>query len=191
MNLREGMRRLGLVLGALGFCAGCFGSYLYVEPLLRQRAEAKQKVIKWDEHGTPIMSRYIVQAPDGKTVSLEGPAGASQQQVIAQVQKLYAGQRKSDLSKLSDAQLDALKKQLEREEIPASKYGGIPVEAAKEAKEGLSPWLHYDDSALQAAPSIWRYLPALAFPFLGFLMPWGALKALTWIGTGFVSSSTK
>ena len=35
------------------------------------------------------MAQYIVQAPDGKEITLEGPAGASQADVIAQAQKLY------------------------------------------------------------------------------------------------------
>jgi hypothetical protein len=33
--------------------------------------------------------QYTVKAPDGKTITLEGPAGASQAQIIAQAQKLY------------------------------------------------------------------------------------------------------
>ena len=35
------------------------------------------------------MAQYIVQAPDGQTITLEGPEGASQADVIAQAQKLY------------------------------------------------------------------------------------------------------
>jgi len=35
------------------------------------------------------MAKYMVQAPDGQTITLEGPEGASQADVIAQAQKLY------------------------------------------------------------------------------------------------------
>jgi len=35
------------------------------------------------------MAQYTVQAPDGQTITLEGPIGASQAEVIAQAQKLY------------------------------------------------------------------------------------------------------
>ena len=38
------------------------------------------------------MAQYTVQAPDGKTITLEGPAGASQADVIAQAQQLYKPQ---------------------------------------------------------------------------------------------------
>lgn len=36
------------------------------------------------------MAQYTVQAPDGKTLTLAGPDGASQADIIAQAQKLYA-----------------------------------------------------------------------------------------------------
>lgn len=35
------------------------------------------------------MAQYTVQSPDGKTITLEGPEGASHEDVIAQAQKLY------------------------------------------------------------------------------------------------------
>lgn len=35
------------------------------------------------------MAQYKVQAPDGQVITLEGPEGASQEEVIAQAQKLY------------------------------------------------------------------------------------------------------
>jgi hypothetical protein len=38
------------------------------------------------------MKQYTVQAPDGKTITLEGPEGASNEEVIAQAQKLYQPQ---------------------------------------------------------------------------------------------------
>jgi hypothetical protein len=37
-------------------------------------------------------------------------------------------------------------------------------------------------------PASWSYLLAPAFTILGFLLPWGAIKMLTWIGMGFFQS---
>ena len=36
------------------------------------------------------MATYQVKAPDGKTITLQGPAGASQEDIIAQAQALSA-----------------------------------------------------------------------------------------------------
>ena len=41
------------------------------------------------------MAEYIVTAPDGKEITLEGPAGASQADIIAQAQKLYKPQART------------------------------------------------------------------------------------------------
>jgi hypothetical protein len=43
------------------------------------------------------MAQYIVVAPDGKEITLEGPAGASQADVIAQAQKLYNPKDKGNI----------------------------------------------------------------------------------------------
>lgn len=47
------------------------------------------------------MATYTVQAPDGKTITLQGPDGASQSDVITQAQRLYTPQEKPSLA--SDA----------------------------------------------------------------------------------------
>ncbi len=38
------------------------------------------------------MAEYTVKAPDGKTITLQGPDGASQEDIIAQAQALYKPQ---------------------------------------------------------------------------------------------------
>jgi hypothetical protein len=43
------------------------------------------------------MAQYTVQAPDGQTITLEGPEGATQEEVIAQAQKLYTPKQVSDV----------------------------------------------------------------------------------------------
>jgi hypothetical protein len=36
------------------------------------------------------------------------------------------------------------------------------------------------------APSAWLYLLIALFPVLGFLIPWGVVRSVGWVGAGFV-----
>lgn len=48
------------------------------------------------------MAQYTVQAPDGQTITLEGPDGASQADVIAQAQRLYQPKASAEAMPMSD-----------------------------------------------------------------------------------------
>jgi hypothetical protein len=39
-----------------------------------------------------------------------------------------------------------------------------------------------------AAPSSWLYLFIVLLPLLGFIVPWVAIRAIGWVGAGFVAS---
>jgi hypothetical protein len=39
------------------------------------------------------------------------------------------------------------------------------------------------------APSAWLYPLFALFPFLGFFIPWGAIRAIGWVGAGFSQPS--
>ena len=142
------MRRVGLLLGLIGFGVGCLLAYDHVNPLLRQAAEAR-------EH-----QALIDRVPPGYTLE----------------------QKPVDLTTLSDEQLEAYRDLV-------AKGSRMPREWDEQGNliTGAPP----DTPAAPLPVSLWRYLPALAFPLLGFFLPWGAIKALTWIGTGFVTSSAK
>ena len=148
MNLREGMRRVGMVLGLIGFCVGSFVAYDYITPLLRQATEAREYQAQLRVQGT------------------ESP-------------KRGTGKYKADLSKYGTVTTAG-----PAHEGPARQQRDSAGDAAQKSSADLYP-------TFSKIPSFWQYLPALAFPLLGFLMPWGAIKALTWIGTGFVTSSAK
>lgn len=42
-----------------------------------------------------------------------------------------------------------------------------------------------------AAPAAWEYLLVVLFPILGFLIPWGAVRAIAWVGAGFNSMENR
>jgi hypothetical protein len=37
-------------------------------------------------------------------------------------------------------------------------------------------------------PSAWAYLSIILFPILGFFIPWGVIRAIGWMGAGFVTN---
>jgi hypothetical protein len=39
------------------------------------------------------------------------------------------------------------------------------------------------------APSRWLYLLAAICPVLGFALPWGLIRAVGWVGAGFLATS--
>ena len=53
------------------------------------------------------MAEYKVQAPDGSVIRLEGPAGASQEEVLAQAKRLYAQRVKPDFTAPTTETYDA------------------------------------------------------------------------------------
>ncbi len=40
------------------------------------------------------------------------------------------------------------------------------------------------------APGVWSYLLIAILPILGFFIPWGAVRAIGWVGAGFVAGPT-
>jgi hypothetical protein len=103
------------------------------------------------------MAEYIVTAPDGKEITLEGPAGASHADVIAQAQKLYKPQAGQTTTLQPDVPLVAsqMPKQVPIEEpktsmmdklkalyeVPATIGSGMvaqPIGAAYAAYKGIT-----------------------------------------------------
>ena len=195
MNLREGMRRVGMVLGLIGFCVGSFVAYDYVNKLLGQAAAAREYQAQ-----SELKAKYEVKRPDGKIITVEGPRGASEEEVIAQAQKLFnvfgdpiiENEPKPQVPK--GYRLDDNREPISSAWRPVDEWDQYRTKPQPGAKTPKPP-VYLDDEGnpvgAAKAPSFWQYLQALAFPLFGFLMPWGTLKTLTWIGIGFYISPTQ
>ncbi len=148
MNLREGTRRLALLLGVVGAILGGFASYAVLQPVMRQRADhqrfeqlANSDVVKQERKGlqTPIDLSAGLEFPFSSTVNRGG--------------------------------------------IMTINWGHNYEVESIEAMDGQTLYP-------TPAPSAWLYLLIALFPILGFFIPWGAIRAIGWVGAGFVKPVT-
>jgi len=220
MNLREGMRRVGMVLGLIGFCVGCFGAYDYVNPLLRQTAAAREYQT---QHELPPGAK-VVRIPETQPKSAEPAEPAEQvpdfdsyvpkKQQPSTLPPDFFDRRKPSVPKTlppdffdnagsGDNPAKRLMDSVDAKKPKTNPWDNDPIVTSNpwdndpivtrqwDEQENLITGAPQDTPAAPPPVALWQYLPALAFPLLGFFLPWGAIKALTWIGTGFVTSSAK
>lgn len=225
MNLREGTRRLALLLGALGIIAGGFASYVELQTVLPQRAAhdhfeqlANSEVVKQErmtlqgapafipDPSTKIAKGVVPVKPDsgGFTIEDAPPAvrpGTAHPELEGTAPETLPG----DFFDKQDA--GAKKAPPAKDVVPVKPGSGDdpfaaiaqPV-ASEVRKDGIETinWSHdYGVASIETedghtlyptpAPSAWLYLLIALFPILGFFIPWGAIRAIVWVGEGFVN----
>jgi hypothetical protein len=174
MNVREGMRRLGLVAGFLGASAGAVVAYIQLQPLLARRAQYRtfQTLVS-----SPVVQKKIESLNDpfdefgGYMVSAEINQGG--------IKTIYFRPHRIP-------SFEEFKKQFK-------KQGGTPTAKASFSAADVSE-IETDDSKTvdRTEPvALWSYLFIPVFPVLGFFLPWGAIKTFMWIGLGFSTSGKR
>jgi hypothetical protein len=161
MNLKEGTRRLALLLGAVGAILGGFIAYFQFQDTVRHRAE----YLRWTQLANSDTVRQAILAakasdaqatgdqntvpiPEGAQVGVPGVAATAPW--ATECQNLICWNRD---------------------------YAVVSIVT----KDGLT---HYPVQA----PGVWSYAAVVALPLLGFFIPWGAVRASGWVGAGFVAS---
>jgi hypothetical protein len=216
MNVREGMRRLGLVVGVLGGMAGTFAAYSQSQPLLAQRAKynAFQTLVS-----SPTMKKEIEILRTRIRDILKGlPPGLTPVPAPSDVIPANAGGDwfQQNAPKENPSQRDS--KEGDDGDLVEALYGS--THGWKINRRGVRAiyfWGSTDEGKMVSRlagtitaadiaeietddgqivystypPSLWSYLFLLTFPVLGFLVPWGTVKTLTWIGVGFSAGETR
>lgn len=147
MNLREGTRRLALLLGALGAILGGVVSYAQLQSLMRQRADHRQ-FEQLANSDVIQQERKIV----GGWVAVDPQTGEQ----IQWEQKVDKGGIKA-IHWTKDNEIESIDTQDGRTLYPTP------------------------------APGLWSYVTIAVLPLLGFFIPWGAVRAIGWVGAGFVA----
>jgi hypothetical protein len=151
MNLREGTRRLALLLGAVGAIVGGFASYSELQTIREQLA-----------------SHYRFE----------------------QLAVSPAAQHALNSLKLTCAQ-DASDKQCGDEKyVPMSEVNSGGITTIYWSRDYQVQWIKTDDGqnlfSTTPTPAAWEYLLGALLPVFGFLIPWGAVRAIGWVGAGFI-----
>jgi len=145
VNLREGTRRLALLMGVAGAIVGGFASYLELQTTLDQK--------RFHDRFEELAASGVVQQEERNC--LNSPAGSER----LDVKMPPNGSGIKTISLRDDC-----------------KVGTIET-GSEFLFEDLTPNL------------VSTCLLASTFPILGFLVPWGLVRVIGWVGAGFVQSS--
>jgi hypothetical protein len=225
MNVREGSRRLALLLGAVGAILGGIASYLELQSLLEQRERhnrfeqfANSDVVRQEQKSWPLTLLYATDK------ALDAFRKLPKNQQLDVIDHLTQKEKDDLVAKLDCKPIqsgDSVTAETRKELVTDPKYPGWEVVPGP-AKDGSNPcsagasdppdsainrngietirWskalevdLLYmtDGQVLYAvpAPNLWLYLLVAVLPLIGFVLPWGLVRAVGWVGAGFFTNS--
>jgi hypothetical protein len=160
MNLREGTRRLALLLGAVGAIVGGFASYSELQSIKEQRASH----IKFEQLASSPVSRQARE-------SLENACADGH------TDKQCGDEKYAPMTEVKSGEIKTIYWS-KKDSVGKINYQVSLIQT--EDGQNLFP---------TSAPSAWNNLLIALFPILGFFIPWGAVCAIGWVGAGFIQSS--
>ncbi|MGD0737601.1 MAG: hypothetical protein ABR976_20915 [Terracidiphilus sp.] len=159
--------------------------------------DGKERWVRESERDAAVRSGGVPDAPDF----------SDQQKLLATAWRSFGQERRDELlARMNSEQKSRLQTLIDRQvqqgqgweiEDPDGKVVASVVD-----KDGITT-IHWtrdfgvesvetqDGQTLYStpAPSAWTYLLVVLFPMLGFFIPWGAIRAIGWVGAGFTASS--
>ncbi len=210
MNVREGMRRLALLVGVLGAAFGCFGSYVVSRDALaaRERNRAFELLATSDvvqqerkslqEEHESWFRPWVDGWEDYQRVP------TPPRDIVAAWKSFSPEHREELLAKMTPEQKHKLRTVIEDQTQQGEQdpYAGIAMPSSKVNKEGIRTifWkkdygvysIETEDGATlyeTPAPTRWPFFLAAILPVLGFVIPWASVRGLAWVGVGFFENS--
>jgi hypothetical protein len=150
MNLSEGFRRIGIVLGIAGTLGGSAACYIFLNDAFQLRSRYKTfstldrtpEVQNTISNSADPWERY-----DATEFTTEHPSKNGIRRIFYQ-------------------------DSADRRHLEVSRFEMVNGDIVYRAE----------------APPVYTYVLPLAFPVIGFLIPWGLIKALVWVGSGFTKA---
>ena len=195
MNFREGMRRVGILLGVAGGIVGGLIAF----PQGRELAHDRSTHLRFES----LMALPTIRTIAKDAIEYQTGLPYIIDSVSPQPGRVTPGFL--DYSTLADlAKTIAAKRQLK------PPPGSVLVQQPKAKPENIVVRVNLDeikevyvDSAgmiteidlttgelvprIEPSPPLLAYFLLLLYPILGFLLPWACIRVLTWVGTGFVA----
>jgi len=207
MNLREGTRRLALLLGVVGALGGSFVAYLEWQDIQSQRTR-HDKFEQLANSDVVKEQRKTLQSPDPYASIAKPLAQSGNNDPFASIAKpipQHGRAKLSDITPPAKVYLDDNGNPIATTSSStapstADSYAEFQTPLSSEVNKGgirTITWAAQsevysiettDGQTLYptAAPSAWLYLLIALLPLLGFLIPWGAIRSIGWVMTGFV-----
>jgi hypothetical protein len=202
MNLREGTRRLALLLGVVGAILGGFASYAELQSVLEQRArhnrfeqlaaldvvqqerkELQAEPNDWQKVPDDKWAKYAVKSDDTPQIDAKtGERVANPQTAEHGPWEKYPEKSTAHKYYITDEDGTVLTSQVWVGEVKTINWTMGKAYAVKSIETVDGQTLYPTP-----APSAWMYLLVALFPILGFFIPWGAIRAIGWVGAGFVA----
>jgi hypothetical protein len=186
MNAKEGMRRLGIFLGV---CGGILGGFLGY-------SNAKAT---WDSHiavrkfeslmATPTMRKVAKAARDYQHDNPQGKTNGDRGDWFERNKPDALDEKHGESGEVRADPWEEAAKEYERDLrgiVVAVNLAGIKQVTVN--KTGLISSIELPTGAVIQRvdpPALRAYLIPLLYPVLGFLLPWGGIRVITWVGSGF------
>jgi len=228
VNLREGTRRLALLLGVVGALAGGFASNVYLQTTLEQRTRHNRFEQLATANVVQRQRKFLQKSPD----FIPGP--------YPMIAKQFGQKFKSQFPEYKDIDDEAIAKKVvtkypqyrdlvvpwdqpwEKPQEQTSKtltfeqavqnatpkamdtssmeawQAGEPFKVGKDGIKTVNWTSDFNIESIETedgqtlyptpAPAAWEYLLIALAPILGFIIPWGTVRAIGWVVSGFTAS---
>lgn len=182
MNVKEGLRRIGLVIAIAGACVGTLMAYEEFGSLGRHK-DKHQTFIAWLQ--SPTVQNGTAEA---KTEAARPAPPKKQQKVTSPyiTQELWDTMHPDPDNQRHERAKSAL----------AGHFEGWPID-----KDGISSIRFYGSGSVysielanhesiqdEQLPTSFDYFALILYPAIGFSVPWGLFKLFAWIISGFTKT---